>query len=170
VALNRVGVAIDLRGMLVKKARSLPRVAHSVELPRMTHLADKRAAQKALEIESGIGLETPGCAQPRKQMRRHAKAAELAARKDVGMVDAFVAAQKRGPFGIDDPGDLGLRAGVTEKRRGGQSVHDVAERTRFDDEDGRNVGFQNRLVIPDADEGSGGEMLKQTPRDCSTPL
>jgi len=44
VALDSVGVAIDLRGMLVKKARPLPRVAHSVELPRMTHLADKRAA------------------------------------------------------------------------------------------------------------------------------
>jgi hypothetical protein len=93
-------------------------------------------------------------------MRRHAEAAELAARKNVGMVDAFVAPQKCGPFGVDNPRDFGLRAGVTEERGGGQSVHNVAERTRFDDENGGNVGFQNRLVILGAAEGTGGEMLE----------
>jgi hypothetical protein len=103
-------------------------------------------------------------------MRRHAKATELATRKNVGMVDAFVPAQKRGPFGVDDPGDFGLRVRIAEKRSGGQSVHNVSQRTRFDDEDGGNVGFQNRLVIPDADEGSGSEMLKEIPRDRATPL
>ena len=109
VTLDGVSVAIDLRGMLVKKTGPFSRVAHSVKLPRTTYLSDKRTAQEALEIESGIGLETPGCAQPREQMRRHAEATELAARKNVGMVDAFVAAQKRSPFGIDDPGDFGVR-------------------------------------------------------------
>ena len=80
VALDSVGVAIDLRSMLIEKTRPLSRVAHSIELTRMTHLADERAAQEALEIEGGIRLETSSCAQPRKQMRRHAEAAELAAR------------------------------------------------------------------------------------------
>ncbi len=116
------------------------------------------------------GWRRPVCAQPREQVRRHAEAAELAARKNVDVVDALVAAQERGPFGIDHPGNFGLRVGVAEERGGGQSVHNVAERTRFDDKDGGNVGFQNQLVIPSAIEGSRRETLKETPRDPSTPL
>jgi hypothetical protein len=88
----------------------------------------------------------------------------------VGMVDALIAPQKRRPFRVDNPRDFGLWVGITEKRGGGQSVDNVTERTRFDDEDRGNVGFQNRLVIPGADEESSGEMLREAPRDRGRPL
>src|SRR5262245_29513921 len=102
-------------------------------------------------------------------MRRDAEAAELAARKNVGMVDALIAAQKRSTFGIDDPGNFSFWKGVPEERGGRQSMYDIPEGTRFDNEDGGNIGFQNRLVIPGAKEGSRGEMLKKTPRDRWAP-
>jgi hypothetical protein len=102
----------------------------------MTHLPDKRAAEETLKIERDIGLEAPRLAQPRKQVRRHAEATELAARKNVGMVDTLVTAQERSPFGVDDPGNFRFRVGVTEEGDGGQGVHNVAQRTWFDNQDG----------------------------------
>ena len=126
VALDGVGLAIDLGGVLVKEMGAFARVAHPVKISRMTHPANERTTEKTLEIEGDIRLEAADLAEPGKEMLRHAEAAEVAAREDVDVIDALVAAQKGGPFRIDHPGDVSFGVSFAEKGDSGQSMNDIA--------------------------------------------
>src|SRR5881227_3043173 len=50
------------------------------------------------------------------------------------MIDVRISAQQRGPLRINHPSDLRLRMRLTNRRHRRQCVHDIAERTRLDDE------------------------------------
>ena len=121
-----MGVAIDRNSVLIKEMRSLAGVIHSIDLARVTHPRDERAAEEALKIKDDVGAQAAHLAEPGKEMLGEAEAAEIAPRKNMDMVDALVAAQERRPLGIDDPGDPGPGAGVAEKGCGGKRVNNVA--------------------------------------------
>ncbi len=125
VALDGVSVAIDRGGLPVEKMRALARVAHPVEFPRVTRLPNQCAPEEALKIKRDVRLEAGGFVQPGEEMARHAEAAEIAPGENMDVIDAAIAAQKRGPFGVDHPGDGGLRVSVADESGGGQSVDDV---------------------------------------------
>ena len=55
------------------------------------------------------------------------------------MIDIGVTAQERGPFWIDNPGDLRAGIRVFNERDRRQSVNDVAERAWLDDQDGFQI-------------------------------
>jgi len=58
------------------------------------------------------------------------------------MVHVRISAQQRGPFRVDHPGDFRARMRLPDRRDRRQRVDNVAERARFDDQYGANVGFQ----------------------------
>ena len=105
---------------------ALAGIAHAVEFSRMTDLANEGAAEQSLKIERDIWLEPGRLVQPWEEMARHAEAAEIAAWKNVNVVDGAIAAQERSPFRVDDPGDGGLRISIADESGRGQGVDDVA--------------------------------------------
>src|SRR6266487_3694024 len=50
------------------------------------------------------------------------------------MMHVGISAEERSKFRNDHPGDFSIGIGVVDQRDGGQSVHDVAERARLDDQ------------------------------------
>ena len=52
----------------------------------------------------------------------------------MNMIDIGISAQERRPFGINDPSNIGLRAGLANQGNGRQGVHNIAERARLNDE------------------------------------
>ena len=122
VALDGVGVAIDLRGVLVKEARSL-RARRSFRRIR----ADDSSCPMSARCAGGPGNRArhrAGGARSRATTGSKCvdmpKPPRLPRGKMWAWSTLFVAPQERGPFGVDDPGDFGLRVGVTEERGGGQ--------------------------------------------------
>ncbi len=120
-------VAIYFRDVVVKQTRAFAGVAHPVKFARLTNPSDQRAAQQSLEIKRGVGSQLPGFSQPRHQTSRHSESAELAAWKNMDVVDAFVPAQNWRPLRVDDPGNLSVGIRLTNRCDRRQRVHDVAE-------------------------------------------
>ena len=67
------------------------------------------------------------------------------------MIDVAIPAQQRRPLRVDDPRDFGVGISITNRRDRWQSVNDISERTRFDDQnfrrhdlatEGKTVGQQ----------------------------
>ena len=56
------------------------------------------------------------------------------------VIDVTIAAQERGPLGIDDPSNPRVWVGVADGGDCRQGMNNVAERTWLDDED----GFQSK--------------------------
>ena len=112
--------------VIVKDSRALARVAHPVEIARVAGAADQGAPEQALKIKSRIRLQASSLPHPGKEARRHAEAAELTPGENVDVIDAFIAAQKRRPFRVDDPGDIGGGISGADEGRGRQSVDDIA--------------------------------------------
>src|SRR5664279_4979424 len=69
-------------------------------------------------------------------MGRRSQSAEVASRKDSHMIDIRISAEERGPLRVDQPGDLGVRIGSSNRGDRGKRVHHVAERTWLDDKNG----------------------------------
>jgi len=55
----------------------------------------------------------------------------------MNVIDVAISAQQRRPLRVDDPGDFGVGISITNRRNRWQSVNDIPERTRFDDQDFR---------------------------------
>src|SRR6266404_2035944 len=164
ITLDRVVVAIDLRDAIVKPARAFARIAHSINFLRATDFPDQRAAQQSLKIKSKIGLKLSRYLQPRPQTARRTEAAKFAARKNVDMLDIGISTEQRGEFRIDHPGDFCIGMRIADQRDRGQSMHDIAERARFDDQ----YLFQRpdvRLSILSANRKSFRERRRQTGLD-----
>ena len=145
IALDRVRIAIDRCDLLIEEVCAFPGIAHPAKLARMTDAANQCAPQQTLKIERDIGLEPARLLQPGKEMIRHPKTPKLTSGKNMDVIDTPVAAQQRRPFGVDHPGDL--RCGICLSNQGGrgQGMDNVPERTRLDDENGRNAGLHNLM-------------------------
>ena len=64
-----------------------------------------------------------------------AEPTKFATRKNVDMIDIAISAQKWRPFRIDDPGNFRIGMSIANRRNRWQSVNNVPERARFDDQD-----------------------------------
>ena len=126
IALDGVFLAIDLGGRLIEKARAFTGIAHPAKPCRMTDRSDERTPQQPLKIEREIRAQPAGLAEKGKEMARHSEARELAAGKNVNVIDGAIAAQERSPFRVDYPGNFGGWIRVSDQGRRRQSMNNVA--------------------------------------------
>ena len=112
ISLDGVFAVLDFSNAVIEPARAFARVAHSVNLFGAADFSDERAAQETLEIECEIGTKFSCLLQPGQQTCRRAQSAEFTARKKMNMIDIGISAQERRPFGINDPSNISLRAGL----------------------------------------------------------
>ena len=139
IAFHRMRPPIDLGDAMVKPARAFAPIAHSVYFSCPADFCDQRATQQSLEIERQIGPQHVGCLPPPHQIPCRTETAEFAAGKDVNVIDIGIAAEQWREFRIDHPGDFSTGMNIAHQRHCRESVDDVAERTRLND--------QNRFQI-----------------------
>ncbi len=135
ITIDGVIAPVHARDLVVEPARAFSSIAHSEDHLRTTDFCDEPAPQQSLKIDSGVGPERAGLHYPGEEITRSVEPSELGAREDVDMIDVWIAAQKRRPFGINDPGDLCLCIRLANQRHRRQGVDDIAQRTGLDDQD-----------------------------------
>ncbi len=107
--------------------------------PGARDFGDNGGFDQALHIDGDIVLSLPD--EPRllghieQYLVDHLAAAHRSGVDLDQMIDRRTAAHDLGRTLFDDPRDLGVRQVGTDRRDRRQSVHDVADRTEFDDED-----------------------------------
>lgn len=87
IAFDRVRPTIDPGGLLIEKGRAFPSIAHPAEFCRVTDCADERAPEQTLKIECEVRAQPARLPQPWEEMARHSEAGQLAARKNVDMIN-----------------------------------------------------------------------------------
>jgi hypothetical protein len=70
------------------------------------------------------------------------------------MIDVAISAQERRPFRVDDPGNFGVGMSIANRGNRWQSVNDIAERARFDDQDLQRHDW-NTLILIFSPRGEG---------------
>ena len=134
IAFNRMRAAIDLGEAIVKPARALARIAHSVNFSCPADFCNQRTTQQSLEIEREIGPQQFSCPPPPKQIPCRTEAAKFTAGKNVNVIDIGITAEERCEFRIDHPCDLSMGMCIAQQCHCWKGVDDVAERTRLDDQ------------------------------------
>ena len=145
VTIDRMPVRRNIDDFIVEIARAFPRIGEPDNAPAFSpaELRDQRTAQEALEIEheSGVDARTK-LSRPRKNAQRSGQSAKIAPRKIDDFIDVRIAFEQRRPFRVDDPADARLGPVLFDRCDRRQRVDDVAERTRFYDQDVANFRFQ----------------------------
>jgi hypothetical protein len=100
-----------------------------------------------LKIQRDIRLQPAGLPHPRQQTPWRAEPAKFAARKNVDMIDVAISAQERRPFRVDDPGNFGVGMSIANRGNRWQSVNDIAERARFDNQDLQRHDWNTLILI-----------------------
>jgi hypothetical protein len=134
ITFDRMRAAIDLGNAIVKPARALARIAHSVNFSRPADFRNQRTTQQSLEIEREIGPQQFSCPQPPKQIPCRTEAAKFATGKDVNVIDIGITAEEWREFWVDHPSDLSMGMCIAQQCHCWKGVDDVPERTRFDDQ------------------------------------
>jgi hypothetical protein len=105
--------------------------------------ANQRTAEKALEIEHKVGLYTDAkLPHPSGKTEPAEQSAKLFSGKFDDFIKEWIAGQKRSPLRIDHPDKPRIRPPTLDGSDGGQGVDNIAERTRFDDEDGARLSHR----------------------------
>ncbi len=161
---------------MVEPARPFARVAQTREHPRATCTSNQRGPQEPLEVQCQVWL-TPGHRRP--QPLPHppspAPAPEVSAWILDDLVHGRVAGEQRHPFRIHNPRDPAYRPSCLQPRHRWQGVHDVAERTRLDDEQ-RARGFDLQAAIsqlPDDPPAASANLRRGSSSarcECRTPV
>ena len=133
ITFDRVRATIDLGDAIVKAARALARIAHSINFSRPADFCNQRTTQESLEIEREIGLQQFSCPQPPKQIPCRTEPAKFATGENVNVIDIRITAEEWREFRVDHPRDLSIGMRVAQQCYCWKGVDDVAERTRFDD-------------------------------------
>lgn len=87
IAFDRVRPAIDPGRHLIEKGRAFASIAHPAEFSRVTNCADERAPEQTLKIECEVRAQPAGLPKPGEEMARHSEAGQLAARKNVNVIN-----------------------------------------------------------------------------------
>src|SRR6185437_6696586 len=128
ITFDRMRAAIDLCDTIVKPARALARIAHSVNFSRPADFCNQRTAQQSLEIERKIGSQQFSCLQPPKQIPCRTKAAKFAAGKHVNVIDIGITAEEWREFRVHHPRDLSKGMCVSQQCHCRKGVDGGAER------------------------------------------
>ena len=126
--------AIDLGDAIVKPARALARIAHSVDFSRPADFCNQRTTQQSLEIECEVGPQQFSRPQPPKQIPCRTEATKFATGKNVNVIDIGITAEEWREFRVDHPCDLSMVMCIAQQCHCRKGVDDVAERTRLDNQ------------------------------------
>ena len=128
--------AIDFGRAVIEQARTFAPIAQTDQFFGTADSSDQRAPQQSLKIEGQIRTKLSGLFQPGPQAGRGTETGELAPRKDVNVINILIAAQKRCPFRIDQPGNRRVRVGIAHGGDRGERMDDITERAGLYDKDG----------------------------------
>ena len=120
---------------MIEPTRSFARIAQTREQKCAARAPDQGGPQQPLEIQRQVRPSSDHCApQPLPHSPSPAPSLELPAWKFNHLVHDRVASEERHPFRVRNPRDLALWPSLLQPRHRWQGMHDVAERTRLDDE------------------------------------
>jgi len=131
-----MGPVLHADRVVIQVGRSFSRLGEADALPGTGHLGEECAAEEALEVEreiivlgSELGSGPSSCAE------QSPEAPEVFPGKRDGSSKEGQSFEERKPLGVGQPIDPCFGELAGDGRDRGQSVYDIAERTRFQDKD-----------------------------------